>query len=277
MQSFEQAAELIANSKSIWIGAGAGMGVDSGLPDFRGNDGFWNAYPSYRHLGLSFYDLANPKWFAENPQKAWGFYGHRLNLYRDTDPHAGFSILRKWSSAKNSAETESSNNCIVFTSNVDGQFQKAGFDRRQMVECHGSISHLQCSGPCGPHLWSEDSFRPEIDELTMQASEPLPRCEDCQRLARPNILMLGDWNWVPDRTEQQVARYEQWLANCPKPMVALEFGAGTAIPTVRYEAAKIEANLIRVNPRESECRQGLSFACGALEFLESVDAIIGEL
>jgi NAD-dependent SIR2 family protein deacetylase len=36
----------------VVIGAGAGMGVDSGLPDFRGPDGFWKAYPPYRHLGL---------------------------------------------------------------------------------------------------------------------------------------------------------------------------------------------------------------------------------
>ena len=269
MHSFEQAAELIASAKSIWIGAGAGMGVDSGLPDFRGNEGFWNAYPPYRNLGLSFYDLANPKWFADDSARAWGFYGHRLSLYRQTEPHAGFAILRKWANKKG-------NEYFVFTSNVDGQFQKSGFDSKHIVECHGSFACMQCCRPCGKHLWSADDFDPQIDEVSMRAAEPLPRCEDCLCLARPNILMFGDWSWVADRTEEQVARYEQWLTACPKPCAALEFGAGTAVPTVRYEGQRVDADLIRVNPREPECRDGLSFTCGALEFLWNVDAHLEE-
>src|SRR5262245_65520914 len=72
------------------IGAGAGMGVDSGLPDFRGDQGFWKAYPPYAERGLRFVDLANPDWFENDPAMAWGFYGHRFNLYHKTAPHAGF-------------------------------------------------------------------------------------------------------------------------------------------------------------------------------------------
>jgi hypothetical protein len=70
---FEHAAELLSQADGLIIAAGAGMGVDSGLPDFRGNAGFWNGYPAL----------------------AWGFYGHRLQLYRDTAPHPGFSILQQ--------------------------------------------------------------------------------------------------------------------------------------------------------------------------------------
>lgn len=40
-----------------------GIGVDSGLPDFRGNDGFWEVYPPLKKMGVSFYDMANPSWF----------------------------------------------------------------------------------------------------------------------------------------------------------------------------------------------------------------------
>src|SRR3954470_5335454 len=89
------AADAVRSANALLIGAGAGMGVDSGLPDFRGPEGFWNAYPPYRHLGLGFVDLANPGWFSRDPALAWGFYGHRLELYRATRPHDGFAVLRR--------------------------------------------------------------------------------------------------------------------------------------------------------------------------------------
>src|SRR4051794_30472835 len=110
-----QAADILRSADALLITAGAGMGVDSGLPDFRGTEGFWNAYPPYRHLRLSFAQLANPMWFERDPALAWGFYGHRMHLYRDTVPHAGFAVLKKWS-------MRMANGVRIFTSNVDGQF-----------------------------------------------------------------------------------------------------------------------------------------------------------
>src|SRR4029077_4013233 len=95
-EDIERAAAVLANTDALLIGAGAGMGVDSGLPDFRGSQGFWQAYPPYARLGLDFVTLANPRWFESDPALAWGFYGHRLMLYRQTEPHDGFAILHRW-------------------------------------------------------------------------------------------------------------------------------------------------------------------------------------
>src|ERR1700733_9801713 len=94
--ALQRAAEVIRAADALLIGAGAGMGVDSGLPDFRGNEGFWNDYPAFRRQNLSFVELANPAWFDADPGRAWGFYGHRLNLYRATQPHDGFQRLLAW-------------------------------------------------------------------------------------------------------------------------------------------------------------------------------------
>ena len=91
-QDFRKAAQAIRGARALIITAGAGMGVDSGLPDFRGKEGFWAAYPPYRRLGLSFYDAANPAHFERDPAFGWGFYGHRTNLYRQIVPHAGFGL-----------------------------------------------------------------------------------------------------------------------------------------------------------------------------------------
>ena len=95
------AAEEIQRTDAMLITAGAGIGVDSGLPDFRGNEGFWRAYPPIAKVGISFYEMANPQWFHNDPHLAWAFYGHRLNLYRTTEPHTGFyQVLRSASKKK---------------------------------------------------------------------------------------------------------------------------------------------------------------------------------
>jgi NAD-dependent SIR2 family protein deacetylase len=179
---FQQAAELLHDAQALVIAAGAGMGVDSGLPDFRGDRGFWRAYPLYARLGLSFVDAANPEHFERDPRFGWGFYGHRTNLYRETVPHQGFALLLCWIERFRLP-------FFVATSNVDGQFQKAGFPEADLLEFHGSIHHLQCTGPCCDRIWeNRETFR--IDEQTMRADQ-VPLCPRCGAAARPNILMYS--------------------------------------------------------------------------------------
>ncbi len=70
-KNIQQAKQVLEEADAVLITAGAGMGVDSGLPDFRGTEGFWRAYPIARKLGLRFEELANPRWFRENKRLAW--------------------------------------------------------------------------------------------------------------------------------------------------------------------------------------------------------------
>lgn len=269
---YERAASIIKEAEVFIITAGAGMGVDSGLPDFRGDRGFWNAYPAYARLGLSFVECANPMHFISNPHFAWGFYGHRTNLYRDTTPHAGFHIIRKWIE-RNSADY------FVATSNVDGQFQNAGYDEERMYEVHGSIHWLQCQTRCTSEIWSNEGlFR--IDETTMKASDPLPLCPNCGRICRPNIHMFGDWSWLQDRARSQNNRFDQFLKKHAKRHIAvIELGAGKAIPTIRSLSERIgkkkNAYVIRINPCESGIMSPhISIQSGALSALEYLDTLV---
>jgi NAD-dependent SIR2 family protein deacetylase len=253
----DRAAELLAGAEALLICAGAGMGVDSGLPDFRGDHGFWQAYPPYRRLGLRFVELADPVHFVDDPTLAWGFYGHRLALYRDTVPHAGFELLKRWGTTRR-----------VFTSNVDGQFQRAGFEH--VAEVHGSIHHLQCVEPCTDDIWpAEDEVR--VDPETMRAFSDLPSCRNCGGLARPNILMFGDYDWVRTRSQVALDELAAWRRGKPG-LVVIELGAGSSVPTVRRQAELASAAtgaLIRINPREPEIRhdRGVSLPMDALEAL----------
>ena len=267
-ENIKKARNWIEKSDAILITAGAGMGVDSGLPDFRGNEGFWRAYPPLKKLNIRFEEMANPIWFEENSKLAWAFYGHRLNLYRNTIPHDGFKMLLELVKKKN-------DNYFIFTSNVDGQFQKAGFDEEKIYEIHGSIHHLQCTQNYTDKIWSADGVEVEVDMEKFEAKN-IPTCPKCGAIARPNILMFDDWNWERNRSNIQKQKYQKFLhKNSKKYIVIIEIGAGTAIPTVRIEGerlAEFNSLLIRINPRDYKIDPNLGFSIplGGLEGIKKI-------
>jgi NAD-dependent SIR2 family protein deacetylase len=267
--AFDRAASFLGQAEGLFVSAGAGMGVDSGLPDFRGTQGFWRAYPALGRAGMAFEDIASPDNFYRDPRLAWGFYGHRLALYRATEPHAGFAILRRFLDRLPEGG-------FVFTSNVDGQFQKAGFDPARICEVHGSIHHLQCCGPCkagDAAIWPATSLQPEIDSENCRWLGDVPHCPTCGGVARPNILMFGDGAWLGQRSRAQHLRLESWRRRIDR-LLVIELGAGLAVPTVRWFGESLGVPLIRINPRESEVQssQSVSLPLGAVAALAAIEA-----
>ncbi|MFB2539634.1 MULTISPECIES: NAD-dependent deacetylase [unclassified Acinetobacter] len=259
---------LLQDADGLLICAGAGMGVDSGLPDFRGNQGMWQAYPALGKKQLDFTQIANPAAFELEPHLAWGFYGHRLDLYRKIDPHQGFELILNMAQQLDL-------DYFVFTSNVDGQFQKARFDADKIYECHGSIHHLQCLNNCKNEIWSAKDLEPNIDTERCHWQGDLPTCQRCGALARPNILMFGDWNWLNTRQKQQQHAMQAWLKH--KNPVVIEIGAGTAIPTVRHFSEQFSPNVIRINLRDSHfshSKSGISLASTAEQGMQWITQII---
>lgn len=271
------AANAIADADALLITAGAGMSVDSGPPDYRSKHGLWRAYPPLEKLGLAFEQMAQPRWFESKPKMAWAWYNHRQQLYRDTEPHGGYGIIKDWAQAMPAGG-------FVFTSNVDGHFERAGFDPDRILECHGNIFRYQCVTPCRDAVWVDEPLELGIDLTSLWTFGELPRCPECGTLARPNVLMFEDFDWVPGVTRQQREAYANWLDSLAgKRVVILEFGAGTEIATVRVdgerEARRFGGTLIRVNPAASEADEGaISVPLGALEALAAMqDALSKEL
>lgn len=276
-----KAAEAISEATALVFTAGAGMGVDSGLPDFRGKEGFWNAYPIYQEMGLDFSDIARPQWFNDDPEMAWGFYGHRMNMYRDAEPHGGYKVLHELAQEKDH---------FVVTSNVDGLFKKAGFNDEHIWEIHGSIHHLQrqnvteyyhegmwqCTNPIIP----ADDFHVDVDLKTCKAVGDLPRDKD-GNLLRPNVLMFLDFNWSPVREAIQQDNFEQWKEQADlSKLVVIECGAGTALPSIRCKGERLvdefDGKLVRINPEEYRALNNIGIPLGAEEALVSINTLIFE-
>ena len=134
--------------------------------------------------------------------------------------------------------------------------------------------------PCSDDVWPADNVEVDVDEATMRAVLPLPRCRHCRGLARPNILMFGDWAWMGKPADVQERELDGWLrklARAKGRLAVVELGAGKAIPTVRMRAERTAATgaLIRINPDAAAATVprgvGVALRAGALAALTAID------
>ncbi|CAE8610924.1 unnamed protein product [Polarella glacialis] len=291
----QRAAEAIAACDALLFTAGAGMGVDSGLPDFRGTTGLWKD----RDVAMTYEDMSDDKWFTEDPAFAWGVNYTQLAMYRKNASHAGYATLLKW------ANTLGKPYC-VWTSNIDGMFQKAGFPNELVTTCHGDMHHLQCSvdsRKCkglaedrSDEVWSAevipDGLDEEIDPGSLRfidapsLDRPCFKCPRCGRLARPNVWFCGDMNYVVRQsTCKQRDGYNKWLWDLQgrqAKLVVIECGGGLAIPSVRIEGEDDVDScgdgslLVRFNPNDCKVpsSKGVGIPLGGMRGLALLDAAL---
>ena len=260
LDRLEEAADALARAEALLIGAGAGMGVDSGLPDYRGTLGYWTNNPEWE-------DLASGQWFLDRPEHAWEVMREKTSWFARAEPHLGYDALR-------SMAGRMSRGAHVYTSNVDAHFARAGFHRDNILECHGSMFYLQCAAMCSRDVW----YRQDLAQL-VDHSLPIPVCPRCQKIARPNVLLFGDNLWTCSRHVEQMKHYLEWRDSLEGArVVVLEIGAGSTIPSVREQcelvSERYDATLVRINPFESECPEGIGIPLGACAALTQLDRMI---
>ena len=161
---------------------------------------------------------------------------------------------------------------FVITSNVDGQFQKAGLAEKRVLEIHGSIHRLQCCANCREAVWSAHAISPVINEAICKwVGKELPTCGTCGKLARPNILMFEDWDWNRMCADLQRSALRDW-GNRVNAMVVIELGAGTDISSIRRISENQGSPVIRINPRDAHLREGagISLSLGAKDALKAI-------
>ena len=264
----ERAAELIRSASAIVVAAGGELNREFGWPDYRRPDGLWADFPAYRTLGLGFDDLAQASRFELDPETAWGFYASRLELARRRPPHEGLRLLGRWRALRPGGG-------FVVTSCVEGEFPRAGFDHRRIVECCGSLEWVQCSQECGgPPLPASDIVL-DVDPETRRARHPLPTCRACGALARPNVLLLGDWAWDMSRATEQDERLRAWLRRRDG-VVVLECGETPRLPALRAYVERLareaRAPIVRITDEGPAVPDGgVTVPLGPRAGLERID------
>lgn len=226
--------ELFEQADGITILAGAGMGVDAGIPDFRGSSGIWTEDKT------TFMKFALAEAFEEHPVDAWNFYINRYINYSKVAPHKGYYDLLELSKKKD---------VFVVTSNVDMHFAKAGFDTDKILEIHGDLRTMQCSKYCCRTplpIFPMPDWQAELKDIS-----EVPKCPECGVVLRPQVLMFNDPYFYYNKVDEQLARYRAWEST-KKKIVGIEIGAGTSIPSIRMFGNERTDTLIRINPHDSQ-------------------------
>jgi len=208
----------------VLVLTGAGVSAESGIPTFRGKDGYW------RNLDAA--KLATPAAFARDPKLVWEWYRERRQRIRTAQPNSAHEAIAKLA--------QHADEFLLITQNVDDLHRRAGLANEQMVQIHGDIFVTRCSR-------CDFDFSEHNEEM-----QEIPRCSKCDALMRPGVVWFGE-----QLDSRKVEIVENFLRRGSCDLV---FVVGTTalfgyIIDWAVQAAGRKGQLIEVNPEETPVSQ----------------------
>lgn len=198
----------------ILVLTGAGISAESGIPTFRGPEGYWkvgsrNYFPE---------ELATRAAFAQMPEEIWAWYLWRRGVCRAAEPNAAHRALVE-------LEAHLGERFLLVTQNVDGLHRRAGSSKERTYEIHGRIDEMRCFLECSPELLPV----PEAIPLTWPKERRLSdeerallRCPRCGSRMRPHVL------WFDESYDEEHFRYESSMAAVERTDLLLVVGTSGA-------------------------------------------------
>ena len=240
--------EIISNADAIIIGAGAGLSTAAGIN--YGENGFKEKFPElvkkYNMTDMytsSFYHF-------KTEEERWSYWAKHIDYLYNIETKDIYKKLFNLIKDKN---------YFVITTNVDGQFLKAGFAKEKVFEVQGSLSKIQCAKACHNKLYNDLPLIKKMldsDKNCQIPSNLIPKCPICKGKMdvnlRKNSFFVEDNNWYKLNNT-----YTKFINdNKNKRLVLLELGVGFNTPSIiRFPYENMTANfkdttLIRVNPKQ---------------------------
>ena len=222
---------------------GAGLSAESGIPTFRGTEGYWGVGSHNYHPQ----EMATGQAFSKMPWEVWAWYLYRRTVCHQAQPNAAHKALV-------SAEQLLQERFLLVTQNVDGLHLRAGNSPKKTYEIHGNIDYLRCSNECQLgtlQIGAKAGDFAKQQKVKPQEMEAL-HCANCGALARPHIL------WFDECYDEERYRYTSSLEAAQKCSVLVSIGTSgnTNLPMqMGAIAARREALLIDINPESNPFSQ----------------------
>ena len=217
-----EAAEIIFSSQSTGALTGAGISVESGIPDFRGAGGLWSRYDPAEYASIAA--------FRQDPEKIWNMLREMEDLILQAKPnkaHTGMGELEKMGLLH-----------FIITQNVDNLHQAGGSGN--VIEYHGNSSTLSC-------LWCGKKY---LAHEKRKASPP--RCE-CQRILKPDVVFFGEA--IP---EEALNRSFVLAASTEVLMVVGTSAVVSPVNTIPSIAKRNGAKIIEINMESTHLTESLT-------------------
>ena len=217
--------EAICNADTILIGAGAGLSTAAGLT--YSGERFHRLFGDFeKKYGIT--DMYTGGFYPfETKEEFWAWWSRHIwyNRYQDA-PKATY---------RNLLQLVKDKDYFVITTNVDHQFQRAGFDKNRLYYMQGDYGLFQCSEPCSQQTWdNEDVIRQMLEQQQVMKipTSLLPVCPNCGRPLTTNLRV--DNRFVEDAGWHQAAeRYESFLKKYQgTKLLLLELGVGMNTPVI---------------------------------------------
>jgi NAD-dependent deacetylase len=163
----ERAKKLVTSSKKITALTGAGISVDSGIPDFRSDGGLWERYDPHEYATIES--------FNQNPTKFWTMGRELAETILQAKPNSAHLSLSK-------LETEKKLIGII-TLNIDNLHQDAG--NKRIVELRGNYLRAHC-------IDCNKEFVGEAVHQSVVNGEIPPRCDICKGVLKSEAILFGE-------------------------------------------------------------------------------------
>jgi len=209
----------------VLVITGAGVSAESGIPTFRGKDGYW------RNLDPT--KLATPEAFAHDPNLVWDWYRERRQRIRTAQPNPAHQAIAKLA--------ERTGEFLLVTQNVDDLHRRTGLPSEKMVQIHGDIFITRCS---------RCDFRRQEHEHDDDGS--LPKCPECSALMRPGVVWFGE---QLDAAKIETVENFVTAGDCDLVIVAGTTALFGYIIDWALRALGRTGQLIEVNPEETSLSQ----------------------
>ncbi|HEY5920379.1 MAG TPA: Sir2 family NAD-dependent protein deacetylase [Kofleriaceae bacterium] len=229
----------LAKDGHVLVLTGAGVSAESGIPTFRGKEGYWTVGARDYHPQ----ELATHDAFSRMPWDVWAWYLYRRGVCRGADPNAGHAALVRWDQTMGSRFG-------LITQNVDGLHARAGSPRERTYPIHGDINLMRCADDCALDRWPIPETVPALgkgEPVTDEVKAQL-RCPKCGGMARPHVLWF-DESYDEPRFFLDTARR---LAGRATLLVVAGTSAQTNLPwQVVTLAARAGATIVDINVEDN--------------------------
>lgn len=215
---------------------GAGISAESGIPTFRGKEGYWTVGAQEYHPQ----ELATHQAFTEMPYEVWAWYLYRRDVCRAAPPNAGHQALVQ-------AERLLGDQFLLVTQNVDGLHLRAGNSPERTYEVHGNIDYFRCANSCTPERYPlGEGFLPFAKgQKVTPEQQALLVCPRCGGKARPHVL------WFDECYDEEFYRFDSSRAAAAKAVALISVGTSgnTNLPVqMGFIAAQRGTFLVDINP-----------------------------